>query len=157
MRLGQAADQPLGAPGNVLGVGDQGELVAAQPGHQLIGAGVGPQAVADLREEEVAGVVAQGVVEVLEAVEVDDEERDRPAMALRRLQPLGELGGEGAAIDQAGERVGLRQAQRQFALGFQLRHPRREIGMSVDGVGHAREGPLVAKKLNFASTRRTPR
>src|SRR6185369_3334578 len=61
---------------------------------------------------------------------------------LRRLEPLAELGGESPAVDQAGQRVGLRQAQRQLALSLQLRNPREEINDTVGGLGHAREGPL---------------
>ena len=68
-----------------LGIGDvgddQGELVAAEPGHGGP-AGHGPQqALGDLAQEAVADGVAQRVVDVLEAVDVEQHDRHPAALA----------------------------------------------------------------------------
>ncbi len=81
-------------------------------------------------------MVAQGVVQVLEAVEVDDEEGDPAALRPRGVQALAEAGGEGAAIDQAGERVGLGEPQGQFALGLQFGDARSQVSKLLGAIGH---------------------
>ena len=80
--LGEQADQPLGALGDVGLIGDHCELIAAQAGHEVAGPSVGAQPLSYLGQEEIAGMVAQGVVQMLEAVEVDDEQRRRPPASL---------------------------------------------------------------------------
>jgi hypothetical protein len=100
--LGQQRQDPLGAAGDVEVGGDQGELVRAQPADQLAAGGVGLQPRADLGQQQVAAGVAKAVVEVLEAVEVDDEQRHPFPGSLGPGQPLAQGFGEGAAVDQAG-------------------------------------------------------
>ena len=53
-----------------------GELVAADAGHELGAGDAGLQARADLAQQPVAGVVAERVVELLEVVEVDQQQRE---------------------------------------------------------------------------------
>ena len=88
------------------------ELVAAEAGEDVVGAQDAAQARADLGEHGVAGVMAERVVELLEAVDVDDQQRQRLVVCARagqmRAQPAAEL----AAVGQAGELVGRRLAAR---------------------------------------------
>ena len=73
--LGQLVDGEL-----VDEAGQQdGELVAAHPGHRVLAADGLDQALADLLDEQVTGGVAVGVVDRLEVVEVDEEHADRLA------------------------------------------------------------------------------
>ena len=81
-----APAQPLGhrARRAAVGVGEQhGELVAAEPGHSRRRAATEPQPGADLLEQDVAVAVAEGVVDLLEAVEVEQQQRRRGAAARR--------------------------------------------------------------------------
>jgi hypothetical protein len=63
------------------------------------------QAHAGDRQQVVTGVMAEGVIDVLEAVEVDHEDRHRdpwaPAAGQGVLQPVGEQG----PVGQAGQRI----------------------------------------------------
>ena len=65
----------------------------------------GPQPLADLHEQPVAGLVAHGVVHVLEAVEVEEEQRGDAAtvgrVGQRRVEPFDEQG----SVREAGERI----------------------------------------------------
>ena len=70
--------------GSVTSDDDQGELVAAEPGHGGP-AGDGPeQALGDLAQEAVADGVTERVVDVLEAVDVEQHDRHPAALAQRR-------------------------------------------------------------------------
>ena len=60
----------------VAGVEHDRELVAAEPRERVAGPQRLLQARADLAQDLVAGVVAERVVELLEAVEVDQQQRD---------------------------------------------------------------------------------
>ena len=88
--------QDLG--GHRLGAGrldagaDQHELVAAQPGQQVAGAGDVADALGDLDEHLVPGGVPERVVDELEVVEVDVQRRDRR----RRRAARGRARGPGA-------------------------------------------------------------
>ena len=67
-------------------VGEQhGELVAAEPGDGVLGPHRAGQPVGGDLEQPVAGVVAQGVVDLLEPVQVEQAERDGAAGALGLL------------------------------------------------------------------------
>src|SRR5919108_5407408 len=68
------------------------------------------QAGADLLEDDVAGAVAEGVVEVLETVEVDHEQRDRRAALARGVEVLAQAAVKMAAVRQRGQVVRVRQA-----------------------------------------------
>ena len=71
---------------------DQGELVAADASGHV----AGPQRVAQLDADRpqggVAGGVPQPVVELLEAVEVEDHQRERPPVPLATRHRLPQLG-----------------------------------------------------------------
>ena len=89
------------------GVGQQdGELVAAQPGEEVAGPQGRAQARADLPEQVVAGVVAEAVVDLLEAVEVEQQQRGRARRAVAVVEhPLGLLE-QRAPVGQPGQLVG---------------------------------------------------
>ena len=74
LELGRDA---LGDLGRLVGVGaDQhdAELVAAEPEHHVVAPRGPRQSRSDLPQQLVAGGVAEGVVDLLEVVEVDEEE-----------------------------------------------------------------------------------
>ena len=82
-----------------------GELVAADAGHE-VGAGHGGlQARADLAQQAVARGVAERVVELLEVVEVDQQQRELGLDRAGRGRGLVELGEQLAAVGQARQRV----------------------------------------------------
>ena len=82
--------------------GQDHELVAAEPGHDVVRVAhhLG-QPLAEHGQQVVAGVVAERVVDVLEAVQV---EQDHGEAALAGQHRLGALAG-GAPVEQAGELV----------------------------------------------------
>ena len=88
-----------------------GELVAAEAGDMVAGAQRGPMRGPSWREHAVAGVVAERVVELLEVVEVDHEQRERAVRVLARaVDRAAQLAVEPAAVRQAGQLVGARLA-----------------------------------------------
>ncbi len=110
-RLPQRVEQPIRDGLCVRGVRtgkQQGELVAAQPGEHVALPQHPLDARADLAEELVAHVVSEAVVDLLEAVQVQDQQRQaahrrgaRPEQGLRHLV-------QRTAVGQAGERIGAR-------------------------------------------------
>ena len=133
-RMRQPGENPASQLGRVLRVGkaghDDGELVAAEPGdvrvERLRGradlvlplAAGGAQARGDMLEQLVAGLVAEGVVDPAEVIEVDEERRHQPIVAVGVLQGLGQPLLVGEAIGQAGETVVVGQR------AHLLQHPR---------------------------------
>jgi hypothetical protein len=88
--------------GEVPALGQQdGELVAAQPCHRVARAHAAAEPVRELLQEAVADMVAQRVVDLLEAVEVEEEEGQGPAEAQGVLEPLAQQ----AAVGEPGQRV----------------------------------------------------
>ena len=81
------------------------ELVATQAGDAVAAAHAVPQAPADLDQEAVADVVAQGVVERLEVVEIKEHHGPRLAVADAADQGLLDAVGQQAAVEQAGQVV----------------------------------------------------
>ena len=105
VRLAQALGELERAPG--AGVGqDDGELVAAHPVGEVRAAARGPDRVGQRLQALVAGLVAVRVVDGLEVVDVEEQERQRHAGA--RERPAARARGlvEGAMVAQPGERVG---------------------------------------------------
>ncbi len=80
------------------------ELVAAETGDQVLAADHPPQSSRDLDENLVADMVAEGVVDVLEVVEIDEREDGGLVRRARLFERVGERG----AIQELGERVGRR-------------------------------------------------
>ncbi|KAF5057496.1 hypothetical protein DSECCO2_356120 [anaerobic digester metagenome] len=107
------------------------ELVAAHAGHGIHAAQAGRQALGHLLQQVVAGLVAQGVVDSLEAVEVDHEHGESVlgVAALARHGPVQALQEE----DAVGK---LRQVVAQGLLG-QLRL----VSLALGNVAEDEEGP----------------
>ena len=82
------------------------ELVAAEPGDRVLGPdGAGQPGGGDL-EQPVAGVVAEGVVDLLEPVEVEQEQRHRRARSARASAPASAIcGDQQLAVRQPGQGV----------------------------------------------------
>src|SRR5262249_34912962 len=79
------------------------KLVAAHPAHGVFGTEHLGQSLGDLLEELVAGGVAESVVDVLEAVEVEEEDGGLALAAPRVGERLAQAVAEQAAVRQAGE------------------------------------------------------
>ena len=120
-RLVQRPLEQLGAVDRGLVVGrhdHDAELVAAEAGEQAGVADHGPEPVGDQSEQLVAGVVTERVVDLLEAVEVDDHHGDRARGHLDQpVEPLEEA----ATVGERGELVGARQPV-ALAAGVQFVH-----------------------------------
>ena len=86
--------------------GQDRELVAAHPGYQPVGSDAVDQARPELAQELIAVVVAERVVDLLEAVEVQEHHRERLIRLAGVIDPLGEPHPETLAIGKAGQLVG---------------------------------------------------
>ena len=83
-----------------------GELVAAEAGDEAARPDRRPQPGADLDQQQVAVLVAEGVVDVLEPVEVEDHDRGAAGAAVGDLVERGrQLALQRGAVGQAGQRV----------------------------------------------------
>jgi len=104
-RLGDRTDDPLCQRRGVLGLGERsvqnGELVAAEAGDDVVAPARSPQAVAGRAEESVANGVAEEVVDALEVIEVDPQHGHALATldagrgrhhALAEMDPVGKVG-----------------------------------------------------------------
>ena len=109
-------------------VGDHNrELVAAEPEDLLVRADRAQEDAGERREHLVARRVAEGVVDLLEVVDVEEHEGD-----VGRLDQGVEVLVEGAPVREPGQRVAacLGEGQRRPAL--QGERPRREVGRLGD-------------------------
>ena len=104
--------------------GQHGKFVATQPRDRVGRAQDAAQARRHLLQETVAAVVAKGVVDVLEAIEVEQQDSEHLLIAPGRQQCLAQAVTEQASVGQAGEcvveglvfeRVGVRLALRDVA------------------------------------------
>ena len=108
-RLAQDADD---ARRNVRGglrphqvLGQQHELVAAQARDEIAVTDCAQQMLGDREQHLVAGIVAIGVVDLLEAVEIEQEDRVHLPLGRRRCRCRRQRLLELAAVGEAGERV----------------------------------------------------
>ena len=86
-----------------------GELVSAGSGDDVAGPHDAAQPVGEARQQRVAGLVPQRVVDFLEAVEVEAHDRERAVRGAGRADRLGEAFAEQEAVGQAGQRVMVRE------------------------------------------------
>ena len=79
-----------------------GELVAAEAGDQIGVAHGGLEPLRDLDQQPVAGLVAEAVVDDLEVVEVEEQDRDRLTRIggrAKRSQERGSIGEPGEGVE----------------------------------------------------------
>ena len=123
--LGQAlqhlARQQLRVMGVVKVGQDDREFVAAEPGHRIRFPHAGGQAPGGLLEQFVTGVVAQGVVDLFEAVQVEEQDGDLGSVPSAPGQGMGQAVHEQRAVGKLGQRIIVRlQAQLFLALPYGL-------------------------------------
>ena len=87
------------------GGGEEDELVSADAGEGVGGVEGLAEVVGDLAEDLVAGVVAEGVVDFLEAVEVEQEEGERAVGAAGALEAWVRRSSKRRRLGEAGELV----------------------------------------------------
>jgi hypothetical protein len=108
-RPGQPLQDALGHLGDVdvvAGVLDEhGELVAAEAGHGVAGPHARVEPLRDLDEEPVAGGVAEAVVDLLEAVQVEEEDGHRGRLPLGPLEGVVDPVLEQGPVGQRGQGV----------------------------------------------------
>jgi hypothetical protein len=114
---------------------------------EVLRAGRGAQALGDAAQQHVSHGVSQGVVDQLEVVEIEEEDR----AALAALERLTELGEEHGPVGQAGQLVVCRllgeRAERAHAFGdvhVDDQRAGRRGGRPADGRAVRRE-PLVSR------------
>ena len=107
-RLGDRAPRAVGAHQRLVAVAldeDHAVLVGAHAGEHVLLAHRAAQQGADLHQHLVGHVEAGAVVEVAEAVDVDEGDGQGAVVALGARDLLGQPLAEGAVVGQAGERV----------------------------------------------------
>jgi hypothetical protein len=136
-RVVQRRPQLLGHADGALGRGvrqQHGELVAAQPGDGVDPPQHARHPAGDLGEQPVAVVVAEGVVDVLEPVEVQQQQGGGTQLPVGGPERLPDAVGEQLPVGQAGQRVVQR--------------------LVVAGGGLAHELPLVAERQQQEAAQR---
>ncbi len=106
-RLDDAIGDRIGAPGIVTGVEQQGELVATQPRQQIAHFQLRLEPGDHLQDQAISGIVAEGVVDVAEIVQVQVAELQ--AMTVVLAQGVEQLRLEALTIGDAGVRVAHRK------------------------------------------------
>ena len=104
-RVAQACRDDLGVLAVVHGRQQHSELVPAEAGERVPVAHHVAEPQRDLAQQLVAVRMAERVVDLLEAVEVDEEDSDLPVAALRHRERAFEPFLEQDAVRQAGQRV----------------------------------------------------
>ena len=85
------------------------EFVAAEPGHDVARTQRGAQPVRDFHQQHVAGIMPQRIVDDLEPVEIDEQQRKPPLIALRGIDCTAQQAVEHFPVGQAGQAVVRRQ------------------------------------------------
>ena len=93
------------SPGPVEGRHRDGEMVRAHARHRVLLARRLAQALADLAQQVVARLAAEGLVHHAKALHVDEDRRGEALLAPRGVQGLAHPIGEQAAVGKIGERV----------------------------------------------------
>ena len=88
---------------------DQRELIAAEPAQHIVVAQVDRQALGELAQQAVAGIVAQRIVHLLELVQIDQQQRAGAAGFGRFQQHTLELSQKEVTVGQLGDRIVVRE------------------------------------------------
>ena len=86
-------------------VEDHHELVAAEARHDVACPQRAAQPVRHFEQEQIAGLMAERIVDDLEAVEIDEQHRETVIVALRCVDRLAQQPVEGLAVRQVGQAV----------------------------------------------------
>ena len=124
------------------GTQQQAELVASETGDRVAIAQYRPDPRADRGEQLIAVVMAQGVVDLLEPIEIDHQDGDLSAVTPFRCQRLLDLVAQHVAVGQTGQRVGHRRmlepalipaeaCQREDEQGDRRAHQNQRAGSEV--------------------------
>ena len=110
----------------------QGKFVAAQPRQTVVLAQMLLQAFAQQAQQLVAGLVAEGVVEVLEVVQIH-QQHGHPGAGRGGAQGVLQAGDKAVAVVQAGQRVAIgEEADGRLAFGNVLLHVVELVGQQAD-------------------------
>ena len=107
---------------------DAGELIAAEPGHRIARAHDALQSRFHLLQQQVAVGMAEGVVDLLEAVQIHQQKGDLGAVTIRLPDRLTEAFAQQRAVRQTGQSVVVRLILQELfgTLAFG------DVGMGAD-------------------------
>ena len=117
--------QLIGHMGCLLRIGEgqhDHELIPALPRHRVFIAHHRLQSVCDLDQQAVPYLVTERVVHILEVIQVQVQQRELMAAALRQCKGLAEPGREHRAVGQARQRIEVDQLADAFLITTALRH-----------------------------------
>ncbi len=130
---------------------DDGEFIPAQPGHDIAAADAGGKTDCHFLEQQIALVMAQRVVDLLEIVEVDEHQRHGQQGTVRFFHFQPQMLMEHAPVRQAGEGVEIGLPPDQFFgclllgdVGEQTHVPERFAVLVVDGIETQRHQVVLA-------------
>ena len=103
------------------------EFVSSEAGHDIGAADGFQKACADVKEQFVPYLMAERVVDVLEAIQVDEYHGETAGEALGQFQRLGKSHREAEAIGQVGDRIVMRQVFDFEGVLLPLRHALRAL------------------------------
>ena len=134
---------------------DDGEFVRAETADDVVRPDRRAQPVGHAFDDGVAGFVTEGVVDILDPIEVDRMDRQQ-AVALvetgkRAAQPLGEM----AAVGEAGQRVviGEKLDMRIGLLLLAPAHEERQPGNAESEAGEEAELIVASRKVRWKAAR----
>ena len=103
-------------------LGQDDELIAAESGEQRVLPDAVPNTLGDRLEEEIADIVAEGFVDGLEPVQVDEEHAERLAETLGAIERVREPLGKDESIREAGQRIEADLVRKQLRDPLTVRH-----------------------------------
>jgi hypothetical protein len=127
---------------------EQHELVAAHPCGHVAVVGEGLEPLGHLDQHLVAALVAEGVVDLLEPVEVHEQQRRRPLTGPLVAKGVGQVDRQPSAVGQAGQVVAHREpdhlALGDLPIGDVVQHEHRADHLVVDAPDLLRVGQVRA-------------
>ena len=123
---------------------EQPELVAGQPGDQLVPAGVPTHPRGDRAQQEVASRVPERVVDLAEVVDVEQQQGDG-GLPVQYPQRAVALGQQRVPVGQPGQPVVRRRVQAAGGQCLQLAVRRRVVQRRGQGVGERGQLHLLAR------------
>ena len=140
VRPAELVDQLLRHRGGLARLGDvlqqHAELVAADARDEVVAAHRGAQARGDHLEQAVAHLVAERVVDLLEVVQVEEQQRRGLVVAPRVRHRLAGALGEHGAVGQAGKRIVVREELESARIVLQLLRGEAQVLLRALERGH---------------------